>query len=363
MATTPGEPVSGPGTAVPATDYFSRLVAETPTRVWVNNPTERELGLALAHGAVGCTTNPAFGGSLLHRAPAEMLPILDECLAASGDDHHVAGLIQERLVGRIASRFLPLFESTGGRAGFVSIQGSPDLDVDGESIWRQARVGRTIGPNVAPKIPATLPGFAAMVRVIEHGWPIVVTEVFSLDQVAVACELYLATTARTGVTSPFFMAPITGIFGDHLRKVARARGLDVPAPAIELAGIGLGRRCAALVAQRGYPVTLLFGGARIPEDLTGLVGDPHHATINWSTFAEILQLDPAVTRTIDSPMDPDVERVLLASFPDVAAAWELGRLTPEEFEHFGPVQHFRDAFLDGWHAVLGVIADRRLATE
>ena len=345
------------------TDYFNRLVAETPTRAWVNNPTENEIGLALAHGAVGCTTNPAFGGNLLRRVPSEILPVLDECLAASDDDRHVAEMVQERLVGRIASRFLPLFEASGGSVGFVSIQGSPELDEDGELIWRQAQAGRTIGPNVVPKIPATLPGFVAMERVIEHGWPVVVTEVFSLDQVVAACELYLATTERTGVASPFFLAPITGIFGDHLRKVAHATGLEVPVRPMELAGIGLGRRCAALVAERAYPVTLLFGGARIPEDLTGLVGGPHHATINWSTFAEILELDPAITRTIAEPMDTGVEQILLAAFPEVAAAWGLGRLAPAEFEGFGPVQHFRDAFLEGWHAVLRMIADRRVATR
>ena len=40
-------------------DYFDRLNAETPTRVWVNNPTPEEIDLAIAHGAVGSTTNPA----------------------------------------------------------------------------------------------------------------------------------------------------------------------------------------------------------------------------------------------------------------------------------------------------------------
>jgi len=106
-------------------------------------------------------------------------------------------------------------------------------------------------------------------------------------------------------------------------------------------------------------VTLPFGGARIPEDLTRLVGDRHHATINWSTFAEILALDPPIERTIDAPLDADVERTLLETFSDAWKAWELGRLAPEEFENFGPVQHFRDNFMAGWHGVLAMIADRR----
>ncbi len=45
--------------------YFDQLETETPTRVWVNNPTLEEIDLALGQGAVGCTTNPAYGGNLL----------------------------------------------------------------------------------------------------------------------------------------------------------------------------------------------------------------------------------------------------------------------------------------------------------
>jgi transaldolase len=344
------------------TDYFSRLVAETPTRVWVNNPTEEEIGFALANGAVGSTTNPAYGGGLLRRSPGEVVPVVDACLPASDDDRVVADLVQHRLVNRITDRLRPLFDASAGTAGFVSIQGSPETDMDGERIWEEAQSGHSIAPNATPKIPATLPGFVAMERVLEAGWPIIVTEVFSLDQVAATCELYLRVTARTGVRNPFFMSPITGILGDHLKKLAKAQGLDVPVRAMDLAGVGLGRRCAALVAEREYPVTLLFGGARIPEDLTGLVGAAHHATINWSTFAEILEMDPPIERTIDAPFDPDAERILLDTFPDVWKAWELGRLAPEEFEGFGPVQHFRDAFMKGWLGVLAMIAERRDAT-
>lgn len=340
--------------------YFQRLTRETPTRVWVNNPTSEEVDLALAQGAVGSTTNPAFGGGLLRRAPDEILPILDECLAVSNDDRVVADLIQQRLVGRIASQFLPVHLATDGRLGFVSIQGSPETDMDAERIWEEAQVGHALGLNVAPKIPATIPGFAAMERVVAARWPVIVTEVFSVDQVIMACEVYLRTTRSTGVRSPFFMSPITGILGDHLKKLANRDGLQVSGSMIELAGVGLARQCAAVVAERDYPVTLLFGGSRTEYDLTGLVGAPHHATINWSTFAELLASNPPIDRTIDRPLDPDVEQTLLSTFPDVWKGWQAGRLSAEEFEGFGPVQHFRDAFLAGWHSVLEMVADRRV---
>ena len=130
--------------------YFRRLVAETPTRVWVNNPTQEEVGLALENRAVGSTTNPAYGGGLVRRAPQDFLPVVDACLDVADDDRVVADHVQQRLVSRIAGRFLPVFEASGGRAGFVSIQGSPETDVDGEAIWEEAQAGRALGTNVAP---------------------------------------------------------------------------------------------------------------------------------------------------------------------------------------------------------------------
>ncbi len=333
--------------------YFARLVAETPSRVWVNNPTLEEVELAQGQGAVGSTTNPAFSGGLLKRAPEEVRPVIEEAVRElpGAPVPELCDLVQHKLVTRVVERFRPLFDSSGGEWGLVSIQGAPEADTDGEHIWKEAQEGHAIGPNATPKIPATLPGLVAFERVVESGWPVIVTEVFSLDQLAFFCERYQSITEKTGVKSRFLVSPITGILGDHLKKLSKEQGLDVPAAELELAGMYLSRRCAALVAKRKYPVTLLFGGARIMEDLTGLVGEPHCATINWSTFQEVLDSDPPFEHTIDQPVDQDVAERLLTTFPDVWKGWELGRLEPEEFEHFGPVLHFRDNFITGWTAV------------
>ena len=328
----------------------------------VNNPTAEEIGLALAQGAVGCTTNPTHCGGLLRRAPEEVKPVVAKSVQEMphASECEVVEVVQRALVARIVDRFRPVFDATGGREGFVSIQGAPAPDTDGESTWRAAQMGRAIGPNAVPKIPATLPGFVAFERVVESGWPVIVTEVFSLDQLEAACERYEAVTAKVGVRPPFFASPITGILGDHLKKRARQTGLDVSQREIELAGVYLARRCAALVAERGYPVRLLFGGARTTEDLTGLVGHRHCATINWVTFSEIISRDPPLERTIDQAPERTIVERLLATFPDVWKAWELGRLAPEEFEQFPPVVHFRDSFLTAWRAVEAEVGTQRV---
>jgi len=348
------------GSAVSET-YFSRLGSETPTRVWVNNPTSAEIALSLANGAVGCTTNPSFGGGLLTRAPDQIRPDIAAVVASEADDERAAELIQDRLVARILPHFQPLHEASGGRLGFVSRQGAPEADGDGRVIADTALAARSLGPNCIPKLPATKPGLEALDVLVAQGHPVLVTEVFSLAQVLEACQRYERVVSSTGVRPPFFMAPITGIFGDHLRKVAARDGIVIDPSAIEWAGVAFSRAAARLVAERHYPVTLVFGGARTTLDLTGLVGAPHHATINWSTFAELLALDPPVDATIDLAVPPGITAALSTAFDDFRRAFVVDGLRLEEFEAFGPVQHFRDQFIAGWNKVAAAIREERAA--
>ena len=88
-----------------AQTYFEQLVSDTPTRVWVNNPTVEEIGLALEQGAVGYTTNPAYGGNLLRRAPGEILPIIADCVRDADDDFGL--LIWSSSAGSAHRRALP----------------------------------------------------------------------------------------------------------------------------------------------------------------------------------------------------------------------------------------------------------------
>jgi transaldolase len=339
--------------------YFQQLQAETPTRVWVNNPTVAEIDLALAQGAVGSTTNPAYGGGLLRRSPDEILPIIADAVRTSDDDAVVADEVQRRLVARIAERFRPVYEATDGRLGFVSLQGAPEADHDAGLILQEARLAHAVAPNVAPKIPATAPGLDAFERLVQEGIPTIVTEVFSLDQLVETCERYLRVTGRTGVRPPFFMSPITGILGDHLKAVAARDGIAIADADMELAGVALSRACLRLAEERGYPVTLLLGGARIPLDLTGLVGGNVHATINWSTFAQLLDDPEPFAPGLLEPLDTGALPRLNASFDDVRRGMTLGSLSVDEFEGFGPVQYFRNNFVAGWTAVRAAIAAER----
>jgi transaldolase len=336
--------------------YFLAVKRHTPSRLWVNNPTLAEIGLALAQGATGCTTNPGYASGLLKRAPEEARPVIAEAMREAGDPRAAAHIVQRRLVARIAEWFRPLYDETAGREGYVSIQGAPDEDDDGDRILEQGYEGKAIGPNIAVKIPASLPGFFAFERLVAGGTPTIITEVFSLAQLVYACETYLRVTREAGVRPPFMVSPITGIFADHLKAVGARDGIACDSQTVDWIGVILGRTCQAVVEARNYPVRLLFGGARLPIDFTGLVGGRSAATLNYSTVEQILALDPAVEDTIHQPAQPAIVAELSAKFQDVARGLAIDGLDPEEFEEFGPVLHFRNNFLANWQAAVAACA-------
>ena len=341
--------------------YFDWLSQQTPSRVWINNPTASEIEFSLAQGAVACTTNPAFGGNLLGRAPEEIGPDIVDVVATGARGDEAVTLVQERLVGRILPHFDSIYERSEGREGWVSMQGAPEMDTSVEAILASARVARSIAANCIPKIPATLPGLEALDVLVRDDQPVLMTEVFSLAQVTETCERYRLASAKSGNRPVFIMAPITGIFGDHLKKVAARDGVDVAPETLMSAGVIWARAAKRLVDEQGYPVQLLYGGARTIADLTGLVGGPHAATVNWSTFAEVLAADPERRETVDDPAPAAITEQLSNSFDDFRRAMDVDALRIVDFEDFGPVQHFRDAFIAGWNAVRDAIeveADR-----
>lgn len=335
--------------------YFEQVRAATGTRFWVNNPTAADVEPALRHGAMGCTTNPAFAAGLLGRAPDEVLPVIRESIAGEGDDELAAERVQERLVATIATAFRPLYDATRGAEGFVSIQGAPESDDDSAAILREAASARAIAPNVTPKLPATKAGLDALEALVADGSPVIVTEVFSVAQLIAVCERWLTASRRGGVRPPFFMSPITGIFGDHLRAIARRESLPISEEAIAQAGVLVAKACYRVVRARDYPVILLFGGSRSPIDFTGLVGGGMATTINWSTAEQLLASGPEVAATIDAPVDPAIERTLREAFANVRSALDPDGLHEDDFADFGPVRYFRDIFVAGWDTLLTAV--------
>jgi len=90
--------------------------------------------------------------------------------------------------------FLPLFNSSGGTDGFVSVEVDPRLAHDttgtlSAARWLRSRINQ---PNVMIKIPATLAGLPVIRKMIAEGCNVNVTLIFSIPRYEEVMEAFIS---------------------------------------------------------------------------------------------------------------------------------------------------------------------------
>jgi len=343
-------------------DYFHRVAALTPTKMWINNVTPQEAEWAIAAGAMGCTQNPAYTWKMLthEEGKAHALALLDETLKESNDDNQVECILQRKLVKGIAETFMSVHERTNGRHGYVSIQGDPIHEEDPRVIIEEGRRNRAMSPNIMIKIPATEAGLEAMGVLIEENTPLNATEIMGLAQVIDVCEMYHKITARTKKKPIMYYSLITGIYDEWLAKEVQAQGIEISPDILYQAGMVIAKKVYKFVHDRGYQLGFIGGGVRGLQHFTEMVGGDVCITMNWPGQADkLLELDQPVVARLFNPVQEHVLDELLAKLPAFRQAYMEDGLKPAEYEEYGPVRYFRDMFINAWKNSLRLIRDRR----
>ncbi len=144
-------------------------------------------------GLRGITSNPsifekAIGGSHDYDDAIRALALSGK----SADEMYRALTVED--VQRATDLFRPVFDQTGGRDGFVSLEVSPRLAHETETTVAEARelwaaVGR---PNALIKVPATAEGLPAIRQLIADGINVNVTLLFSIDRYRQVLDAFLA---------------------------------------------------------------------------------------------------------------------------------------------------------------------------
>ncbi len=342
--------------------YFLRLARQTPTEFWINNPTRAQVGLAILHGATGCTNNPSYGQKMLdHPTEANYaMEILEAALQDKHSEEEIIAEYQRRLVQPVAEIFMPLFHNTSGQKGFVSIQGDPIHDEDPDVIIREALENRKISPNICCKVPTTKAGLRAMEYLISQDIPLNATEIFGIRQAVVLCEAYQRASRKYGKTPQLYISHIAGIYDDYLRDFAETYQVDISPDVLWQAGLAVARKLYQIMEERHYPGIFVAGGARGLHHLTEMVGGKVCCTINWEGTADkLIEQDPPVVYRLFNPIPQKVIDELIEKLPDFKRGYLEDGLEIEEFEEFGPVCLFRSAFMTSWNHVLELIRERR----
>lgn len=99
--------------------YLERINEQTPTRMWVNNPTPSEAKKGLEAGTFGATSNPTY---LSHMLKAEetkdaALSAIDRYVRMTEDDHLVVALAYQEMDRKNRRDFLAVVSGDWRRKG------------------------------------------------------------------------------------------------------------------------------------------------------------------------------------------------------------------------------------------------------
>jgi len=186
-------------------------------------------------GVRGVTSNPAIFEKAINGSAD-----YDDEIRSLGRKGQDAVAIYEALaiedVGRAADFFRPLYDSTKGADGFVSLEVSPKLAHDTEGTAAEARrLWKAVNrPNIMIKIPGTKAGLPAIQKCLSEGININVTLLFAVERYEAVLEAYVAALEqrvkagqpvdRIASVASFFLSRIDTLLDPQIEKAAQAGG-------------------------------------------------------------------------------------------------------------------------------------------
>jgi transaldolase len=190
---------------------------------------------------VGATSNPTIFQKAMTAGDAydeQVHELIDKNPTHPPDVAATFWALAQRDIADACDLFRPVWEASGHRDGYVSLEVDPRLAYDTLATFREAmRLHETVDKqNLMVKIPATKPGLAAIEDVISKGRSINVTLIFSLRRYAEVAESYVrglerlvaegGDPSKVASVASFFISRIDTEADKRLEAIAGAKELE-----------------------------------------------------------------------------------------------------------------------------------------
>ena len=193
------------------------------------------------------------------------------------DKESLFWLLYKEIVKRGSDMFLPLFEKTNFREGFLSGQVDPRKSFDKEIMLKQAAELAAINPNVMVKVPGTREGYAVIEELTSRGISTNNTLTFVLPQLmdcARSVQRGLEKAKANHLDLSRWRSVITHMearYGDlgGLRDFGREKGVELSEGDVRLAELAIFKKAYRLLKQNNYPSKLLSCSLRVGPTVDG----------------------------------------------------------------------------------------------
>jgi len=349
-------------------DYIGPLhemACTTITDSWNDSCSIEELTHAVAHGAVGATTNPSIVLYVLkkelHLWKDRILEIAAENPTACEDE--IAIKLNEEMAVKGAEILRPVFDREKGKKGRISIQTGAKYYRDTKTLTEQAIKFAALTPNIQVKLPATAAGIPAIEEATYQGVSINATVSFAVSQaiaVAEAVERGLKRREAEGKDIAT-MSPVCTIMcgrvDDWLRVVRERDDIIADPGCVEWAGVAVMKKAYRIYQERGYRLRLLSAAYRNHMHWSEFIGGDVVVSIpfQWQERYNASSV-PCINR-IDTPVAPEIIEELSDKFIEFRKAYDEDGLSIEEFDSFGPTARTLRQFIAAFVSLSEIVRD------
>jgi transaldolase len=227
----------------------------------------------------GVTTNPPLSLAAFKDDPARWEKVAQKVLADNKglDTEGLFWVLYKEVVRQGSDMFLPLFEASGHKEGFLSGQVDPRSAFDGEAMLAQALEIHAVNPNVMVKVPGTAEGYPIIEELTSRGIATNNTLTFVLSQLldcAKSVMRGLEKAKANGVDLSKWRSVITHMearYGDlgGLREFGAEVGIEVSEADVRYAELAIFKKAYRTLKERNYQSKMLSCSLRLGPTIDG----------------------------------------------------------------------------------------------
>lgn len=227
----------------------------------------------------GVTTNPPLSLQAIQDNPPYWEGVAQEIMAEEPDidTEHLFWRLYKQVVKRGSDMYLPLFEKTGCREGFLSGQVDPRSVFDSDAMLKQALDLTELNPNVMIKVPGSKEGYEVIEELTARGISTNNTLTFVLPQLvdcARSVKRGLEKAKKNHVDLSKWRSVITHMesrFGDlgGLRDFAAEKGIELTEGDVRQAELAIFKKAYGYLKQNDLPSKMLSCSLRLGPSVNG----------------------------------------------------------------------------------------------
>ncbi len=327
----------------------------------------------------GCTTNPPLSWQAVQSDPEFWSEWINNLIQATPSLtlKELTWLTYKEVVKRGAEMYLPIFEASKGRFGWISGQLDPRLFTETGQMIHDAEELSALGPNVMIKVPASMQGIQVIKVLTSKGISTNTTVCFTLPQILASANAAMEgikIAEQNKVDLGKWRAVITMMIG----RLTEQEALDVQAEQrnIQLSwqdkhwfGIAVFRRAYRILTEGGYASKMLACSMRVGPlvagkmrfwDVQKLAGGDIVYTCPPYVLEPLLEIgaDDLIFRPEIEEEAPTQVMDKLLKIPYCIQAYDPNGLALDQFNDHPSTVSTVEAFSKGFTGLEGFISDR-----